>query len=81
MSPIPDGWHTTTVFFNERLNEDPENIRSIYYPTVARRVKIDTVELPVSVGSDTLKTHKGYFTIPRSEKSALNLGQAIPRSE
>lgn len=40
------------VCFNEKLNEDPENIRSVYYPTVARRVKIDTVELPVSVGSD-----------------------------
>ena len=44
----------TTVFFNELLNEDPENIRSIYYPTVARRVKIDTVKLPVTLGSDDL---------------------------
>ena len=41
-----------TVFFNEKLNEDPGNIYSIYYPTVAGRVKTDTVELPVSVGAD-----------------------------
>ncbi len=40
------------VRFNERLNEDPENISSIYYPTVARRVKIDTITLPVSVNDD-----------------------------
>ena len=48
------GNDTKSVFFNERLNEDPENISAIYYPTVARRVKIDTVELPVTVGSDGL---------------------------
>jgi len=41
-----------TVCFNEKLNEDPENISAVYYPTVARRVKTDTVTLPVSVGSD-----------------------------
>ncbi len=40
------------VCFNEKLNEEPENISSIYYPTVARRVKIDTVDLPVTVGVD-----------------------------
>ena len=40
------------VCFNEKLNEEPENISSIYYPTVARRVKIDTVELPVTVDLD-----------------------------
>jgi len=43
---------TQTVFFNERLNEDPANIYSVYYPTVAQRVKADVVELPVNVGTD-----------------------------
>ena len=42
------------VRFNELLNEDPENIYTIYYPTVARRVKIDTVTLPVTTGPDGL---------------------------
>jgi len=43
-----------TVFFNERLNEDPKNIHTIYYPTVASRVKSDIVELPVSVDENGL---------------------------
>ena len=39
-----------TVNFNSDLNEDPENIYSIYYPTVARRVveKKVRVKLPAS---------------------------------
>ncbi len=41
-----------TIFFNERLNEDPANIYTVYYPTVATRVKTDVVELPVSVTDD-----------------------------
>ena len=35
-------------FFNERLNEDPQNIYSVYYPTVARRVVETVSELPVA---------------------------------
>lgn len=31
--------------FNERLNEKPENIHSVYYPTVARRVAVEKIEL------------------------------------
>lgn len=46
------GQKTETVFFNEKLNEDPRYIYSIYYPTVAGRVKTDVVELPVTVGAD-----------------------------
>ena len=41
-------------FFNERLNEDPQNIYSVYYPTVARRV-VETVSvLPAREGWATL---------------------------
>jgi hypothetical protein len=36
------------VNFNSKLNEKPENIYSIYYPTVARRV-IETVT-PFAIG-------------------------------
>lgn len=31
--------------FNSKLNEKPENVYSIYYPTVARRVAIEKIEL------------------------------------
>lgn len=36
--------------FNERLNEKPENIHTVYYPTVAKRVAIEKIdlELPAS---------------------------------
>jgi hypothetical protein len=33
------------VNFNERLNEDPRNVYSVYYPTVARRVVESKVQL------------------------------------
>ena len=38
------------VNFNGRLNEEPENIYSIYYPTVAGRVIESTVTLEVPAG-------------------------------
>ena len=40
-----DGGDEIEVVFNERLNEDQRNIYSVYYPTVATRVKDDRVEL------------------------------------
>jgi hypothetical protein len=42
------------INFNHRLNESPQNIYSIYYPTVARRVVESVVELPIGEGT----THK-----------------------
>ena len=36
--------------FNARLNEDPANIYSVYYPTVARRVVETVSELPAAPG-------------------------------
>ena len=44
------GGEPQTVFFNERLNEDPANIYSVYYPTVARRVVDSAVQLPCAAG-------------------------------
>ncbi|MBR4525465.1 MAG: glycosyhydrolase, partial [Bacteroidales bacterium] len=41
-------------FFNERLNEDPANIYTVYYPTVARRVVETVTELPAAGGWATL---------------------------
>ena len=37
-----------SVNFNGNLNEKPENIYSVYYPTVALRVVEKEVELPVN---------------------------------
>ena len=39
-----------THLFNERLNEDPKNIYSVYYPTVARRVVETVSNLPAQPG-------------------------------
>ena len=48
-----DGGQPVNVNFNSRLNEKPENIYSIYYPTVARRVVEQIVELPVDASRET----------------------------
>ena len=45
---VLDGGTPVTVRFNELLNEKPQNIHSIYYPTVARRVVESVVKLPVA---------------------------------
>lgn len=50
-----DGGTPQTVNFNSNLNEKPENIYSIYYPTVARRVVESTVKFPMTKGLHTLK--------------------------
>ena len=44
------GGASQTQHFNARLNEDPQNIYSVYYPTVARRVVETVSELPASGG-------------------------------
>ena len=36
--------------FNDRLNEKPENIYSHYYPTVAKRVAVEKIELSLPEG-------------------------------
>ena len=44
---VLDDGEPVKVNFNDNLNEKPENIYSIYYPTVARRVVEKVVELPL----------------------------------
>ena len=44
------GGEKAVQFFNERLNEDPANIYSVYYPTVARRVVETVSDLPARDG-------------------------------
>ncbi|SEE25264.1 glycosyl hydrolase 115 family protein [Prevotella sp. lc2012] len=49
-----DNNQPVSVNFNSNLNEKPENIYTVYYPTVARRVVEQIVELPLD---DSLDTH------------------------
>jgi hypothetical protein len=53
-----DGGKPVHVNFNSNLNEKPENIYSIYYPTVASRVVEKEVELAIGEGDiHTLTIH------------------------
>ena len=42
-----DGSEPQRINFNSRLNEDKENIYSVFYPTVARRVVESVITLPI----------------------------------
>lgn len=44
-----DGGTPQRICFNGRLNEHPANIYTVYYPTVARRVVVSSVTLPLAV--------------------------------
>ncbi len=55
-----DGGEAKVVNFNENLNEDPKNIYTVYYPTIARRVIEKKVSLPL--GSSTNGIHTLTFT-------------------
>ncbi len=55
-SLVLDGGKAEVVNFNSNLNEAPENIYSIYYPTVAGRVVEKVVELPLGSSADGIHT-------------------------
>ena len=48
-----DGGTPVSVNFNSNLNEKPENIYTVYYPTIAKRVVEQMVELPVNGDGET----------------------------
>ncbi len=50
------GGDTQTVNFNANLNEEPENVYSVFYPTVARRVVESQVKLKLPAAGDKLRT-------------------------
>ena len=53
-----DGAEPQRVVFNDRLNEDKENIYSVFYPTVARRVVENTIDVQLSGSEEhTLVIH------------------------
>ena len=51
-----EGAAAETVNFNHNLNEDPENVYTVFYPTVARRVVESTISLDVTRDSDGMST-------------------------
>ncbi|OJX92527.1 MAG: glycosyhydrolase [Paludibacter sp. 47-17] len=50
-----EGGESQTVNFNADLNEKPENIYSVFYPTVARRVVEKKVKLEVPASADGMQ--------------------------
>lgn len=51
-----DGASPVEVNFNKDLNEKPENIYNIYYPTIATRIVDKVIELELSASSDGIHT-------------------------
>lgn len=51
-----DGGTPQTINFNSNLNEAPENVYSIFYPTVARRVVESKVKMKVPATGNTMQT-------------------------
>lgn len=51
-----DGGSAETVNFNANLNEEPQNVYALLYPTVARRVVESKVKLPLPASQDGMRT-------------------------
>ena len=51
-----DGASAVEVNFNKDLNEKPENIYNIYYPTIATRIVDKVIELELPASSDGIHT-------------------------
>ncbi len=51
-----EGGELQTVNFNERLNEEPQNVYSIMYPTVASRVVESVVDFTLPAAADGKQT-------------------------
>ena len=51
-----DGAEPVRVNFNSLLNEKPENIYSVFYPTVAKRVVESVVKCPLGMGDTHIIT-------------------------
>ena len=75
-----DDQEPVSVNFNSNLNEKPENIYSIYYPTVAKRIVEKEVELSVDA-SKTIHTINLHPQDPGIvfEKVVIDLGGYRPQ--
>lgn len=51
-----DGTSPVEINFNKDLNEKPENIYNIYYPTIATRIVDKVIELELPASSDSIHT-------------------------
>ena len=76
-----DGNSPVSINFNANLNEKPENIYSIYYPTIARRVVEKEVELPLAAASQDIHTLTIHPQDPGIvfEKIVIDLGGYQPQ--
>ena len=75
-----DDQKPVSVNFNSNLNEKPENIYTIYYPTVAKRIVEKVIELPI----DQAKTIHTITLHPQDpgivfEKVVIDLGGYSPQ--
>ena len=64
--------------FNANLNEDPQNIYSIFYPTVARRVVEKKVPVKVGKTGETMLEIKHLDPGIVFEKIVIDLGGYTP---
>ena len=71
-----DGGDEIEVVFNERLNEDQRNIYSVYYPTVATRVKDDRVQLGKAAKGEHTLTIRPIEPGTVFEKIVIDAGDA-----
>ena len=51
-----DGTSPVEINFNKDLNEKPENIYNIYYPTIATRIVDQVIELELPATTDGIHT-------------------------
>ena len=70
------GGNTETVNFNHNMNEDKENVYTVFYPTVARRVieKEVNLELPVSEDGTYVLDFKPLHPAVVLEKIVVDYG-------
>ncbi|MDE5839912.1 MAG: glycosyl hydrolase 115 family protein [Muribaculaceae bacterium] len=73
-----EGNDPVEVNFNQEMNENPENIYSIYYPTIARRVIEKKVPLRVSRTGETVLEIKPIDPGIVFEKIVVDLGGYTP---
>ena len=73
-----EGSDPVEVNFNANLNEDPENIYSIFYPTVARRVVEKKVPVKIKKTGETYLEIKPLDPGIVFEKIVIDLGDYVP---
>lgn len=74
-----DGGKPIKVNFNGNLNEDKNNIYTVYYPTVARRVIEKTVQLPLDEGDTHTVTFEPCDPDIVLEKLVIDFGGYTPQ--